>query len=75
MVPYSQVDAQEVPTPQPEPARLREVVVTLASPEFEGRSGAGGGKAAAYLVELTSIVGHNKSLQGGSGNTLAGRLQ
>ena len=50
-VPYSHADAQEAPTPRPEPARLREVVETLASPEFEGRSGAGGVKAAAYLVE------------------------
>ena len=37
--------------PRPEQARLREVVETLASPEFGGRSGAGGEKAAAYLID------------------------
>jgi Zn-dependent M28 family amino/carboxypeptidase len=43
--------AQEAGFPQPEQARLREVVETLASPEFGGRSGAGGEKAAAYLID------------------------
>lgn len=42
---------QEAGAPRPEPARLREIVGTLASPEFGGRSGAGGDKAAAYIVE------------------------
>ncbi len=36
---------------EPNETRLREVVKTLASPEFGGRSGAGGEKAAAYLVD------------------------
>jgi hypothetical protein len=36
---------------EPDLARLREVVTTLASPEFGGRSGAGGEKSAAYLVD------------------------
>ncbi len=44
-------DGQEAGPPRPEEARLREVVATLASPEFGGRSGAGGAKAAAYLVD------------------------
>jgi hypothetical protein len=37
--------------PQPEQARLREVVQLLASPEFGGRRGVGGHKASAYLIE------------------------
>ncbi len=49
--PASTADAQEAAAPRPEPARLRQVVETLASPEFEGRSGAGGDRAAAYLVD------------------------
>ena len=36
---------------QPEEARLRKVVETLASPEFGGRSGAGGEKTVSYLIE------------------------
>jgi hypothetical protein len=35
---------------EPDTARLRRTVELLASPEFEGRTGAGGEKAAAYLV-------------------------
>ncbi len=38
-------------SPQPEQAQLREIVEVLASPEFGGRSGAGGDKAADYLVD------------------------
>ena len=45
------VRAQESDPPRPDPARLRQVVETLASPEFGGRSGPGGEKAATYLVE------------------------
>ena len=37
--------------PEPEKARLRDYVFTLASPAFEGRQGKGGERAAAYLVE------------------------
>src|SRR5262245_35876661 len=48
---YPPVVGQEAAAPRPEPARLYEVVETLASPEFAGRSGAGGEKAAAYLVD------------------------
>ena len=36
---------------KPDEARLRQVVELLASPEFGGRSGAGGEKTAAYLIE------------------------
>jgi hypothetical protein len=36
---------------RPEQARLRKVVELLASPEFGGRRGAGGDKAAAFLIE------------------------
>jgi Peptidase family M28 len=44
-----EVSAQEPPAPE-EP-RLRQVVKDLTAPEFAGRSGAGGQKAAAYLVD------------------------
>lgn len=37
--------------PSPREGRLRDVVETLAAPEFGGRSGPGGEKAAAYLTE------------------------
>ena len=37
--------------PAPEEPRLRKVVADLTAPEFAGRSGAGGQKAAAYLVD------------------------
>jgi hypothetical protein len=37
--------------PEPEEARLRAEVATLASPAFEGRRGEGGKKAASYLAE------------------------
>ena len=37
--------------PQPDQARLRAIVEALASPEFGGRSGAGGEKTASYLIE------------------------
>src|SRR5207302_3398223 len=43
--------AQEVGLPHPDQARLRAVVEALASPEFGGRSGAGGEKTTAYLIE------------------------
>lgn len=39
------------PKPKPEEARLRAEVATLASPAFAGRSGEGGRKTAAHLVE------------------------
>ena len=38
-------------SPEPELARLKAVVETLASPEYQGRRGEGGRKTAAYLVE------------------------
>jgi hypothetical protein len=44
------VPAQQQP-PHPETARLRHVVEVLASPEFGGRSGAGGEKTVSYLIE------------------------
>ena len=47
MVPSLEALAGE---PEPEESRLRDHVVTLASPEFLGRRGAGGRKAADYLV-------------------------
>lgn len=50
VVPPDGVSAQEL-RPRPEPARLKAHVQTLASPEFEGRRGAGGLKAARYVLE------------------------
>ena len=46
---HARASAQEPPGPL-EP-RLRQVVKDLTAPEFAGRSGAGGQKAAAYLVD------------------------
>jgi Peptidase family M28 len=71
----------EAGSPRPEQARLRRVVETLASPEFGGRSGAGGEKAAAYLVdqfralELEGLFGgeYTQVIPGKEPNTLIGR--
>lgn len=41
----------------PDPARLRQHVETLASPEFAGRSGPGGEKAAAYVADHLRKLG------------------
>jgi hypothetical protein len=38
-------------SPAPEQARLRQIVERLAAPDFAGRSGGGGDKAAAYLAD------------------------
>jgi hypothetical protein len=51
------VEAQEGGALRPEQARLRAVVETLASPEFGGRSGAGGEKASAFLVDRFRQLG------------------
>lgn len=51
LAPARTLVGQEAAAPRPEEARLRQVVETLASPEYGGRSGAGGDKAAAYLVD------------------------
>lgn len=48
---------QEAGAPRPEPGRLREVVEALASPPFAGRSGAGGDRAADYLVDRFRRLG------------------
>src|SRR5262249_1514447 len=66
---------------RPEPARLREIVETLASPEFGGRSGPGGEKAAAYLVdrfrqlELEGLFGgeYTQTIPGREPGTRIGR--
>lgn len=44
-------------TPTPERERLKAHVVTLASPEFEGRRGAGGRKAEAYVTHALRELG------------------
>ncbi len=72
---------QEPRKPRPEQARLREVVETLASPEFAGRSGPGGDKAAAYLVdqfrhlELEALFDgeYTQIIPGKEPNTMIGR--
>jgi Peptidase family M28 len=51
------VEAQEADPLRPEQARLRAVVETLASPEFGGRSGPGGEKAANYLIDRLRQLG------------------
>jgi Peptidase family M28 len=51
-LPDRSVSAQE--PPGPEEPRLRQVVSDLTAKEFAGRSGAGGQKAAAYLVDRFS---------------------
>ncbi len=66
---------------QPETARLRAVVETLASPEFGGRSGPGGDKAADYLVEQFRQLGlkglfngeYDQIIPGKEPNTRIGR--
>ena len=45
------LQAQQAPNPAPHAQRLRRIVNDLTAPEFAGRSGAGGRKAAAYLVD------------------------
>ena len=75
------VAGQEPGPPRPEEARLRDVVETLASPEFGGRSGAGGDKAAAYLVERFRALGleglfggeHTQTIPGKEPGTRIGR--
>ncbi len=68
-------------SPQPEEARLRDVVQVLASPEFGGRSGAGGEKTASYLVdqfrglELAPLFngGYVQPIPGNEPGTVQGR--
>ncbi len=43
--------------PEPEQARLKAIITKLADPEFEGRRGEGGQKAAAYIVEQFRTLG------------------
>jgi hypothetical protein len=64
---------QEISAPQPEQARLCAVVETLASPEFGGRSGAGGDKAAAYLVDQFRRLGLEGLFGGEYTQTIPGK--
>ena len=64
---------QEAGSPRPEEARLREVVETLASPEFGGRSGAGGDKAAAYLLDRFRALGLEPLFNGEFTQTIPGK--
>lgn len=73
--------AQQGPAPEPDPVRLRAAVETLASPEFAGRSGPGGDKAAAYLVDQFRQLGleglfdgeYTQTIPGQEPNTWIGR--
>ncbi len=61
------VRAQDAPTstaPQPELARLRSHVAVLASPEFEGRRGAGARKAEAYVTDQFRRLGLEPAFEG-----------
>jgi hypothetical protein len=64
---------QEAGPPRPEPARLREVVETLASPDFGGRSGEGGDKAAEYIVERFRRLGLAGLFNGEYGQAIPGK--
>jgi hypothetical protein len=50
-------NAQDAPQLQPDRERLITHVATLASPEFEGRRGAGGRKAEAYVTDHLRALG------------------
>ncbi len=58
---------------QPDPARLREVVETLASPEFGGRSGPGADKAADLLVDRFRQLGLEGLFGGEFGQVIPGK--
>jgi hypothetical protein len=64
---------QEAAAPRPEPARLRQIVETLASPEFGGRSGPGGEKAADYVVDQLRGLGLEGLFDGGYVQTIPGQ--
>jgi hypothetical protein len=57
-------DVRAQPPQEPDGARLRLIVERLASPEFGGRSGAGGEKAAAYLTEQFRGLGLEPLFEG-----------
>ena len=61
------------PAPEPELPRLREHVVTLASPAFAGRRGAGGIKAAAYVEDAFRDLGLEPPFAGRYTQPIAGR--
>ena len=58
---------------QPEEPRLRQIVELLASPEYEGRSGAGGEKAAAYLTEQFRALKLEPLFNGDYGQPIPGK--
>jgi hypothetical protein len=59
--------------PRPELARLRSHVTTLASPEYQGRRGAGGQKAAEYLIAEFRRLGLEPSFDGAFSQSIPGR--
>jgi hypothetical protein len=58
---------------EPEEARLRDHVALLASPDFQGRRGAGGLKAAEYLVERFRRLGLEPVFDGSFLQTIPGK--
>jgi hypothetical protein len=73
LVAAATVVGREDGAPRPDPARLREVVETLASPEFGGRSGAGGEKASEYLVDRFRRLGLEALFDGGYTQAIPGQ--
>lgn len=65
--------AQDAQKLQPDPARLRKVVETLASPEFGGRSGPGGDRAADYLVAQFRQLGLKGLFNGAYDQVIPGK--
>jgi hypothetical protein len=59
--------------PEPEQARLRRHVEVLASPEYGGRRGEGGRKAADYLVDAFRKLGLEPLFDGGFTQEIPGR--
>jgi hypothetical protein len=65
--------APEKGVPYPERAALREHVATLASAEFQGRSGAGGQMTADYLMTAFMDLGLEPLFDGGYTQPIPGR--
>jgi hypothetical protein len=60
--------------PEPEEARLKAHIVALASPEYVGRRGVGGRKAAGYLVENFRRSGLQPLFSGSFEQTIPGNV-
>lgn len=58
---------------EPEEARIRDHVARLASPEFQGRRGSGGDKAAKYVADQLQRLGLKPLFDGSFFQTIPGR--